>query len=146
MELWMSTDWQQEWRALLLCPNTRYVHLLLPPATPADRNRYLSRFEESAILTTIPAVFQIETRSNIWAYYNPRKKLDISLVQFCLHCTVYTGCTLYIVQLLLLNKCYICGDSSRLSPKSSNLQMKNLTFSSLWYYSFSILKCVYLDT
>ena len=29
------------------------------------------------------------------------------------------------------NKCYICGDSSRLSPKSSNLQMKNLTFSSM---------------
>ena len=82
--------------------------------------------------TTIPAVFQIETRSNIWDCYNPRKKLFISLVQFCLHCTVYTGCTLYIVQLLLLNKCYICGDSSSLSPKSSNLRMKNLTFSSLW--------------
>ena len=53
-------------------------------------------------------------------------------MQFCLHCTVYTGCTLYIVQLLLLNKCYICGDSSCLSLKSSNLHMKNLTFSSLW--------------
>ena len=27
----------------------------------------------------------------------------------------------------------ICGDSSSLSPKSSNLRMKNLTFSSLWH-------------
>ena len=55
-------------------------------------------------------------------------------MQFCLHCTVYTGCTLYIVQLLLLNKCYICGDSICLSPKSSYLQVKNLTFSSLCKY------------
>ena len=83
------------------------------------------------VVTTIPAVVQIETRSNTWDKQNPRKKLFISLVQFCLHCTVYTGCTLYIVQLLLLNKCYICGDSICLSPKSSYLQVKNLTFSSL---------------
>ena len=62
-------------------------------------------------------------------------------MQFCLHCTVYTGCTLYIVQLLLLNKCYICGDSSCLSPKSSNLQRKNLTFSSLCgFHFFKVVK------
>ena len=35
-----------------MCPNTYFVHLLLPPATPADadKNRYLSRLEESAVL------------------------------------------------------------------------------------------------
>ena len=93
-------------------------------------------------------VFQRETPSNIGASYFNRHKLVISSVQSCLYCTVYTGCTLYNVQLLQLNAgctvklsalrfCYFLGFQSTYRRTSGHFSIaQEMRISKLTLLSF----------